>query len=84
MVTVHFSAWQDDGRLFESTVLANHPALVSLATAPEGLREAVCSMVAGEKTRFWIPATLAFGDKPANRFDPPGALLYEIELLSVQ
>src|SRR5262249_23043081 len=34
-VTVHFSAWQNDGRLFESTVLANHPALVSLATAPE-------------------------------------------------
>jgi FKBP-type peptidyl-prolyl cis-trans isomerase/outer membrane protein assembly factor BamB len=83
-VTVHFSAWQNDGRLFESTVLANHPALVSLATAPEGWREALCSMVAGEKTRFWIPATLAFGEQPANRFNPPGDLLYEIELLSVQ
>jgi FKBP-type peptidyl-prolyl cis-trans isomerase/outer membrane protein assembly factor BamB len=84
IVTVHFSAWQNDGRLFESTVLANHPALVSLATAPVGWREAVCSMVAGEKTRFWIPAALAFGEKPANRFNPPGDLLYEIELLSVQ
>ena len=83
-VTVHFSAWQGDGRLFESTVLANHPAQVSLATAPEGWREALCSMVAGEKTRFWIPASLAFGEKPANRFNPPGDLLYEIELLSVQ
>jgi FKBP-type peptidyl-prolyl cis-trans isomerase/outer membrane protein assembly factor BamB len=83
-VTVHFSAWQSDGRLFESTVLANHPAQVSLATAPEGWREALCSMVAGEKTRFWIPANLAFGEKPANRFNPPGDLLYEIELLSVQ
>lgn len=83
-MTVHFSAWQDDGRLFESTVLANHPATVSLATAPEGWRQALCSMVAGEKTRFWIPATLAFGEHPANRFNPPGDLLYEIELLSVQ
>lgn len=84
IVTVHFSAWQNDGRLFESTVLANHPALVNLATAPQGWREALRSMVAGEKTRFWIPAALAFGEHPANRFDPPGDLLYEIELLSVQ
>jgi FKBP-type peptidyl-prolyl cis-trans isomerase/outer membrane protein assembly factor BamB len=82
-VTVHFAAWQNDGRLFESTLLANHPAQVSLATAPEGWRQALCTMVAGEKTRFWIPANLAFGEKPANRFDPPGDLLYEIELLSV-
>jgi peptidylprolyl isomerase len=83
-VTVHFSAWQNDGRMFESTMLANHPALVSLATAPEGWREALCTMVAGEKTRFWIPAALAFGEHPANRFNPRGDLLYEIELLSVQ
>jgi peptidylprolyl isomerase len=83
-VTVHFSAWQNDGRMFESTVLANHPAQLSLATAPEGWRQALSSMVAGEKTRFWVPASLAFGEKPANRFNPPGDLLYEIELLSVQ
>jgi peptidylprolyl isomerase len=83
-VTVHFSAWQNDGRLFETTVLANHPAVVRLATAPEGWRQALCTMVAGEKKRFWIPAALAFGEKPANRFNPPGDLVYEIELLSVQ
>ena len=83
-MTVHVSAWQNDGRLFESTVLTNHPARVSLATAPEGWREALCSMVPGEKTRFWIPAALAFGEKPANSFDAKGDLLYEIELLSVQ
>ena len=83
-VTVHFSAWQNDGRLFETTVLANHPAVVRLATAPEGWRQALCTMVAGEKRRFWIPAALAFGEKPANRFNPPGDLVYEIELLSVQ
>lgn len=83
-VTVHVSAWQNDGRLFESTVLTNHPARVSLATAPEGWREALCTMVAGEKTRFWIPAALAFGEEPANSFDPKGDLVYEIELLSVQ
>jgi FKBP-type peptidyl-prolyl cis-trans isomerase len=83
-VTVQFSAWRSDGRLVESTVMANHPAVVALATAPAGWREALPLMVVGEKTRFWIPAALAFGEKPANRFNPPGDLVYEIELLEVK
>ena len=83
-VTAHFTSWRSDGRIFETTVMTNHPALVSVASAPPGWREAITSMVPGEKARFWIPAALAFGEKPANRFNPPGDLVYEIELLSVQ
>ena len=83
-VMVHFSCWRTDGKLFESTEMGNHPALVTLATAPAGWREALPLMTVGEKTRFWIPAALAFGEKPANRFNPPGDLIYDIELLSVQ
>jgi peptidylprolyl isomerase len=83
-ITLHFSGWKSDGKLFETTMVANHPAVVSLATAPPGWREALRSMVAGEKARFWIPAAQAFGAKPANRFDPAGDLVYEFELLSVQ
>jgi len=83
-VTVHFSCWRADGRLFESTEMGNHPALVTLATAPVAWREAIPLMVVGEKARFWVPAALAFGEKPANRFNPAGDLVYEIEVLSVQ
>jgi FKBP-type peptidyl-prolyl cis-trans isomerase len=83
-VMVHFSGWRIDGRLFESTIMANHPALVTIATAPSGFREALQTMRVGEKARFWIPSALAFGDKPADRFNPAGDLVYEIELLSVQ
>ncbi len=83
-VTAHFTSWRSDGRIFETTVMTNHPALVSVASAPTGWREAITSMVPGEKARFWIPAALAFGEKPANRFNPPGDLVYEIELISVQ
>ncbi len=83
-VMAHFTAWRSDGRIFETTVMTNHPALVTVASAPLGLREAIDSMVVGEKARFWIPAALAFGEKPSNRFNPPGDLVYEIELLSVQ
>jgi peptidylprolyl isomerase len=83
-VMVHFSGWRSDGRLFESTMMAKHAALVTIATAPSGFREALQTMTVGEKARFWIPSALAFGDKPADRFNPAGDLVYEIELLSVQ
>jgi len=83
-VMAHFTSWRSDGRIFETTVMTNHPALVSVASVPTGWREAITSMVPGEKARFWIPAALAFGEKPANRFNPPGDLVCEIELISVE
>ncbi|HWC19671.1 MAG TPA: FKBP-type peptidyl-prolyl cis-trans isomerase [Terriglobales bacterium] len=83
-VTAHFSAWRSDGRLFETTVMARRPALINVAMMPLGLREAFSMMVAGEKARFWLPAALAYGEKPANRFNPPGDMVYEIELLDIQ
>jgi peptidylprolyl isomerase len=82
-VTVHYSCWRGDGRLFESTVTGKHPAQVNLATAIPMWREAVSHMVVGEKTRFWIPAALAYGEKPVEGFSPAGDLVYEIELLSI-
>ena len=83
-VSVHFSGWRSNGRLFESTVMANHPALVTLGSAMAGWREGISHMVVGEKTRFWIPAALAYGEKPANRFTPAGDLVYDIELLGME
>jgi peptidylprolyl isomerase len=83
-VMVNVSGWRSNGRLFESTMMAKHPAMVRLAMAPSGWREGVLNMSVGEKARFWIPAALAYGDEPANRFNPAGDLVYEVELLSVQ
>jgi peptidylprolyl isomerase len=81
---VNVSGWRSNGRLFESTMMAQHPAMVRLAMAPSGWREGVLNMSVGEKARFWIPAALAYGDEPANRFNPAGDLIYEVELLGVQ
>jgi FKBP-type peptidyl-prolyl cis-trans isomerase len=83
-VKMHFTGWTNDGRLFESTMMTGHPALVPLAGVMPGLREGLTYMTVGEKTRFWIPAALAYGEHPAIRFNPAGDLIYEIELLSVQ
>jgi FKBP-type peptidyl-prolyl cis-trans isomerase len=83
-VMAHFSCWRGDGRLYESTVVGKHPARIDLATAMPGLREALTHMVVGEKTRFWMPAALVYGEKPVEGFYPAGDLVYEIELLSVK
>ena len=41
-------------------------------------------MVVGEKTRFWIPARLAYGDKPKRPGAPAGRLVFDIELLDIE
>lgn len=84
MVRVHFTCWTSNGRVFESTVPGDHPALVPLAIAMPGWREGLPTMVVGEKARFWIPAALAYGEKPVNGFNPAGPLVYDIELLALQ
>jgi peptidylprolyl isomerase len=83
-VVLHFSGWTTDGALFESTAINNHPASLRVGTAMAGLREALTHMVVGQTARFWIPAGLAYGEKPANRFNPSGNLVYDVELLAVQ
>jgi peptidylprolyl isomerase len=83
-VTAHISLWRNNGRLFESTLTAKHPASIRVGSAMAGLREALLHMVVGEKTRFWIPAALAYGEVPVNRFNPAGDLIYEIELLAIK
>ena len=88
-VLIHFSCWTVKhgplyGHLYESTVMAGHPALIKLGTAVASWREALPQMVVGDKARLWVPAALAYGEVPANRFHPPGDLVYEIELLAVK
>ena len=83
-VTLHVSGWTPDGILFESTVMANHPAVFLVADVIPGWREALLQMVVGEKVRVWIPAHLAYGEKPRSHDAPAGNLIYEIELLALE
>ena len=82
-VGLHYSAWTEKGMLFESTVLAGNPVTETMSELLPGLREGVFQMVAGEKARLWIPASLAFGDHP-RRGAPAGPVVYDVQLLAVQ
>jgi peptidylprolyl isomerase len=70
--------------LFESTAIRKHPLEVTMATTLPGLREAVSQMVTGERARFWVPAALAYGEKPVEGFYPAGDLVYDIELVGIE
>jgi peptidylprolyl isomerase len=41
-------------------------------------------MTQGDKARLWIPAALAYGEKPSSPGKPAGDLVFDVELLGIQ
>lgn len=83
-VTVHYSGWTPDGKMFDSSVTRGEPTSFGLKQVIPGWTEGVQLMVEGEKTRFWIPSDLAYGDKPKRPGAPAGPLVFDIELISIK
>ena len=81
-VQVNYSGWTTDGKMFDSSVVRGRPATFGVSQVIKGWTEGLQLMVVGEKTRFWIPAALAYGESP-----PPGApagtLVFDVELLEI-
>jgi peptidylprolyl isomerase len=79
-VTVNYSGWTTDGRLFDSTLLRGKPSQFPLDGVIAGWTEGISMMTPGEIRRFWIPAKLAYANDPSK---PQGMLVFDIELLSI-
>jgi FKBP-type peptidyl-prolyl cis-trans isomerase len=69
--------------MFDSSVTRGEPTQFGLNGVIKGWTEGVQLMVEGEKTRFWIPGPLAYGDNPRPGA-PGGPLVFDIELLSIE
>jgi peptidylprolyl isomerase len=80
-VTVNYSGWTTDGKMFDSSIPKGAPISFPLDGVIKGWTEGVQLMTVGEKTRFWIPDTLAYKDQPGR---PQGTLVFDIELLEVK
>jgi peptidylprolyl isomerase len=80
-VTVHYTGWTTDGKMFDSSVARNQPASFALDGVIPGWTQGVQMMVEGEKRRFWIPSTLAYDGQEGQ---PQGMLVFEIELLRIE
>ncbi|MEE4273315.1 MAG: FKBP-type peptidyl-prolyl cis-trans isomerase [Thermoanaerobaculales bacterium] len=80
-VTVHYTGWTTDGKMFDSSVTRGQPATFALNQVISGWTEGVQLMVVGEKRRFWIPEELAYqGQQGA----PAGMLVFDVELIEIQ
>jgi FKBP-type peptidyl-prolyl cis-trans isomerase len=78
-VTVHYTGWTTDGKMFDSSWKSGRPATFGLNEVIKGWTEGVQLMKEGEKTRFWIPQRLAYEGKAGA---PAGMLVFDIELIS--
>ncbi len=80
-VTVHYSGWTTDGKMFDSSVKRGQPATFPLNGVIAGWTEGLQLMVAGEKRRLWIPEALAYKGQPGR---PQGMLVFDVELISIE
>ncbi len=82
-VSVHYSGWDKEGVMFDSSIMRGEPASFGLNGVIAGWTEGLQLMVVGEKRRFWIPAELAYGKVPERPGAPSGDLCFDVELLEV-
>ncbi|MEO1858161.1 MAG: FKBP-type peptidyl-prolyl cis-trans isomerase [Rubritalea sp.] len=82
-VTVHYSGWTLDGKLFDSSVQRGQTTSFPLNQVIKGWTEGLQLMVVGEKRRFWIPAELAYGENPGGG-RPGGMLCFDVELFDIK
>jgi FKBP-type peptidyl-prolyl cis-trans isomerase len=80
-VTVHYTGWTTDGKMFDSSVARGAPITFGLDQVIAGWTEGVQLMVVGEKRRMWIPVNLAYQGQPGM---PAGTLVFDVELLGIK
>jgi len=82
-VTALYNGWSRNGDLVLSTSFGAQETFLLKEVPIPGLLEGLQLMVAGETRRFWIPAKLAFGEKPEGRNLPAGMLTFDMRLMSI-
>ncbi len=79
-VTVHYTGWTTDGKMFDSSVVRGSPSTFALNQVIAGWTEGLQLMQVGGSYRLWIPDFLAYRGQAGR---PQGTLVFDIELLAV-
>lgn len=82
-VTFNYSAWDSEGRMFDSTEMRKRPAIVPPFRQSAAMEEILTSLTAGERSRFWVASErMTSGGKPIPGM-PTGTLTYEVEMITI-
>ena len=82
-VTVHYHGTLLDGTVFDSSVERGETIQFGLNQVIKGWTEGVQLMVEGEKTRFFVPAELAYGNRAIGSIPPGSVLIFDVELFKI-
>jgi FKBP-type peptidyl-prolyl cis-trans isomerase len=81
-VTIHYTGWTTDGKVFDSSRKRNKPATFPLGQLIKGWQEGVPGMKPGGVRRLYIPYQLAYGEQGRPPAIPAKAdLVFEIEVM---
>src|SRR5205085_5064912 len=81
VVTVQYTGWASDGRMFDSSLTRPNASMFPLNRAMPGWRECVALMVVHETRRCWVPEALAYNGAAGR---PKGTVVFDIELLDTR
>ena len=83
-VIVHYKGTLIDGTEFDSSYRRNQPAAFQVKGVIKGWTEALQLMKEGSKWQLFIPPDLGYGERGTGPVPPNSALIFEVELLSIQ
>lgn len=80
-ICVHYKGTLLDGTVFDSNEAQGKPVDFKLNHVIPGWQEGIQLMQIGEKTRFFIPSHLGYGDKKIGKIPPASTLIFDIKLV---
>lgn len=84
-VKVNYEGQLIDGTVFDSSYKRGKPVTFPLNQVIKGWTEGLQLMPVGSKYRFFLPSELAYGSNaPGNKIGPNSALIFDVELLSIE
>lgn len=83
-VKVNYEGRLIDGTVFDSSYKRNQSSTFGVNQVIKGWTEALCMMPVGSKWEVYIPYSLAYGDRDSGQIKPYSALIFTVELLSIE